>query len=467
LNENNPPLNIPSPQEALAKDISVPEVPFGIREIYWKAGLILFTLGLMLASLITLMAGTMPSAIGTMYVIPAILFAYFYRRKGVLIVYLVAMFYFTTVVLFRYPSADDIFAAVSRSVLLVAVALIVSYLTAHLIREKRKYKAIFENTENGVLLVSLPDLRILEMNERFARSLNISAPLSVGSLMDVFITNPDLPGRMLADLHTFCSTPAMEIVMRRSDGSEWVAVVASRKIAAEVAVMTFIDITERRNMELQLQRLNEDANLYLDILTHDINNINTASLNYGHLLLGLPGMGKEPISGKLIRSLDKSDEIIRNVSTLRKMREIPARSRLRLGDVIRQVIEGFPDTRIEYGGGDELVLADEMLSSVFGNLIGNCIKYAGPDPVIAIRITPREMDVLVSIEDHGPGIPDSLKSVVFDRFQRGDATVSGRGLGLFICRTLVERYGGSIRAEDRVPGDPSQGAAIRFTLPRE
>ena len=154
-------------------------------------------------------------------------------------------------------------------------------------------------------------------------------------------------------------------------------------------------------------------------------------------------------------SLGKSDEIIRNVSTLRKMRESPRKTtRIHVADMIRREMAGYPDARIDYDNGDAVVMADDMLSSVFGNLIGNSIKYGGPDPDIAIRVTPRSRDVLVSIEDKGPGIPDSLKPLVFDRFQRGDTSVSGRGLGLFICWTLVKRYGGSILVEDRVPGDP-------------
>jgi signal transduction histidine kinase len=53
---------------------------------------------------------------------------------------------------------------------------------------------------------------------------------------------------------------------------------------------------------------------------------------------------------------------------------------------------------------------------------------------------------------------------LFERFRRGDTTVSGKGLGLFICKTLIERYGGRIWVEDQVPGDPTQGAIMRFTL---
>jgi signal transduction histidine kinase len=68
----------------------------------------------------------------------------------------------------------------------------------------------------------------------------------------------------------------------------------------------------------------------------------------------------------------------------------------------------------------------------------------------------------VTVADNGPGIPDDQKPLVFDRFQKGTTGKRGKGLGLFITRTLVEGYGGTIRADDRKDGQP--GTAIHFTL---
>jgi len=71
--------------------------------------------------------------------------------------------------------------------------------------------------------------------------------------------------------------------------------------------------------------------------------------------------------------------------------------------------------------------------------------------------------VLVSVEDTGPGIPDADKQAVFHRYEQKRRGV-GEGLGLYLVRILVERYGGRIWVEDRVPGRPEEGAAFRFTL---
>lgn len=447
--------------------LRVPEEPFGIRHGYWKAGLLLFTFVLMAVTVTVLMEGRSSLIISSLYVIPAILFAYFYRRKGVLAVFLLSMFYLSLVVLFRYPSSDDISAAAIRVLLLTAIALFVSHLTSHLIREKRKYHAIFENTENGVLLVNLPDHVILEQNRRFASALSLTPGETEGRRLEEFIVDSATLAPLFLALDSHCNVPATETVMRRGDGQLWVAVIAARKISTGHAVLTFIDITERRRLDEQLKQCHADTSLYLDILTHDINNINTASLNFGRILETRTGEEREKISRKLIQSLEKSDEIIRNISTLRQMQETSSVvAQLHISEMIRNAIAGFPDIRIDYDGKDAVVRADGMLLSVFNNLIGNSIKYGGNEPHVVIQVEPRDQDVQVSIGDNGHGIPDALKPLVFERFQRGDMTVSGKGLGLFICRSLIERYGGRIRVEDRVPDDPSQGTVIRFTLPK-
>ena len=444
---------------------AVPEEPFGISKTYWIAGLIFFTTLLIVATIFLLMKGATPHVIGWFYSIPAILFAYFYRRRGVLVVYLLAMFFFAIVVVFRYPLADDIFAAAINAILLIAIALTVSYLTHYLVQEKRKYHAIFENTENGVVLLNIVDHQILEMNKRFTLSVGLSESETKDRNLNDFIDDPASLATIFTALESQCSTPAIEIAMRRSDGSEWTAVIAVRKISGDHVVITFIDFTERKRLEAQLRQLNADATLYLDILTHDINNTNTASLNYSRLMEARSGDLSTDLSTNLIRSLEKSDEIIRNITTLRKIQEGKVqRIPLQISAIITREIAGFPDVKIDYDGSSATVLADEMLSSIFDNIIGNAIKFGGKDPHIIIRIGEAEKEVTVSVADTGPGIPDSLKPHIFKRFQRGDTMVNGKGLGLYICKALVERYGGRIWAEDRVPGEMGKGVVIRFTL---
>ncbi len=220
-----------------------------------------------------------------------------------------------------------------------------------------------------------------------------------------------------------------------------------------------------RERTAELQESTEKANLYLDIMTHDIKNAtNTASL-YTELLMEELEDEQRGYTGKIQKSLGKSVEIIRNVNTIRQIREEAAVLRpIALDPVIRREIEHYPDVTITYPGSTAVVFADDLISEILTNLIGNAAKFGGPEVGIAIRVEEHGNDVVVSVEDTGPGIPDDRKRSLFNRFSGGDGEKSGRGLGLYICRMLVERYGGTIRAEDRVEGRPEEGAAIRFTL---
>ncbi len=217
----------------------------------------------------------------------------------------------------------------------------------------------------------------------------------------------------------------------------------------------------------QLLDANQKANLYLDILMHDINNANLASLWYGDLLTEMVDGEARNISVKMIEGIQKSREIIRNLETIRKIQE--RKNELKVVDldrVIRSEINHFPDADIEYEGTGYMVCGDDLIGEIFTNLIGNSLKFGGPATHIKITVTEKTGNgsILVQVEDNGPGIPDELKKVIFYRFQRNNITSSGKGLGLYIVKTLIGRYGGEIWVEDPVPGSSDHGVLFCFTL---
>ena len=118
----------------------------------------------------------------------------------------------------------------------------------------------------------------------------------------------------------------------------------------------------------------------------------------------------------------------------------------------------------------DLLLVDadaRLIIQVLVNLIENAIKYTPPGSVIEIssRPDPKNHQVVVSVADDGPGIPDEQKEHVFDMFycNGGKAADSQRslGLGLSLCRSIVEAHDGTITVADREP----QGTVFTFTLP--
>ena len=111
------------------------------------------------------------------------------------------------------------------------------------------------------------------------------------------------------------------------------------------------------------------------------------------------------------------------------------------------------------------VWADRALvHQLVANLVGNAAKYRHPARPLAITLTGSERHGIVTLvlQDNGSGIPEADRDRVFERFYRVDAhrgLGSGTGLGLSMCRTIVERHGGTIRVLPR-----AEGAAIEVTL---
>jgi two-component system sensor histidine kinase BarA len=220
-----------------------------------------------------------------------------------------------------------------------------------------------------------------------------------------------------------------------------------------------------RERTAALEESNRIVSLYLDIMGHDINNANNVANLYADLLEAeLEGEPEAELLGKARKGLTKSIEIVHNVNTL--LRAQGGVSPLRpvdLDAVIRAESERSP-VPITYAGTTATVLADDLLDEVFANLIGNAAKHGGPGVAIVVRVEDRGEEVLVSVEDTGPGIPDAIKERLFERLVRGSHSAAGTGLGLYICRMLIARYGGKIWAADRVAGRPEEGTVIRFTL---
>ena len=110
-----------------------------------------------------------------------------------------------------------------------------------------------------------------------------------------------------------------------------------------------------------------------------------------------------------------------------------------------------------------LVLVDGvLLEQVVINLVENAVKYAPTGSAIDLSASASDREVIVEVADQGPGIPLGEEARIFDKFYRGKlAREGGVGLGLTICRGIVEAHGGHVWAENRSGG----GALFRFSIP--
>ncbi len=119
------------------------------------------------------------------------------------------------------------------------------------------------------------------------------------------------------------------------------------------------------------------------------------------------------------------------------------------------------DTKTAWIDGDA-----DRLAQVFNNILNNAYKYVAPPGALAIIGRVEENQVRLSFRDTGPGVPEEALDRLFDRLFRVDASRSrntgGSGLGLSICRDIIENHGGRIWAENSVGG----GLIIEIALPR-
>jgi len=148
------------------------------------------------------------------------------------------------------------------------------------------------------------------------------------------------------------------------------------------------------------------------------------------------------------------------------------RSDVAMGAMAQRLAERFQvqteDHQIIVDLPDDLpvVMADETrIEQVLSNLISNAIKYA-PDGKITINGCARPHEILICVEDEGPGIPAGDLPHIFDRFYRAPETsrkTKGAGLGLYLARAIIEAHGGRMWADP----NPDKGTRICFSLPRD
>jgi signal transduction histidine kinase len=124
------------------------------------------------------------------------------------------------------------------------------------------------------------------------------------------------------------------------------------------------------------------------------------------------------------------------------------------------------DIRLPTKPGLPLVLADRhRVAEVLSNLLDNADKYSPAEQAVVVDVRAEQTEVTVSVADAGRGLPPGALDRVFDKFYRGDnsdsQSVYGYGLGLYVCRRLIEAQGGRIWAEN----GPQGGAVFCFALP--
>ena len=137
-------------------------------------------------------------------------------------------------------------------------------------------------------------------------------------------------------------------------------------------------------------------------------------------------------------------------------------------EALRHINRKSKEHTIRVSSSEELILARidaKLIVQVIINLVDNAVKYTPAGSVIEIHTEKDAQQVIVSVSDNGPGIPDEQKPHIFDMFYSGANKVADSrrslGLGLSLCKSIVTAHGGTISVTDNHP----HGTVFTFTLP--
>lgn len=254
------------------------------------------------------------------------------------------------------------------------------------------------------------------------------------------------------------------------------------------AIQIFSDLAAIaiQNAELydKTQTDQKKIQLLIDLIGHDVNNYAQAVSGFIQLAMARKGI-PEPSRKSMGKALDQVWNLNRLVTSVKlyAMAEAEEDKELVTMDLVQVVREGATAAefynpsktvkiQVEDDGTPKYCKISNLAKEIFVNLYSNAIKF-DPHEEVVIKTTIEGLSEegrefwVVTVADNGPGVEDSMKEKIFDRFtQAASVGGGGSGLGLHIAKTLTTIYKGSIWVEDRMMGVPSEGSAFKVSIPK-
>ena len=244
----------------------------------------------------------------------------------------------------------------------------------------------------------------------------------------------------------------------------------------------FDRLSESLNAMLsRIEKLNEGLRQVSDNIAHDLKTPLTRLRNKAEAALARKGTSQR---GALEEIIGESDQLIRTFNALLMISRVEAGSSaaemsdIDLSQIVADCVELYEPVaedgglKLEADVAPELVISGnrELIGQALGNLIDNAIKYAdgAENPLIKVSLEKREGSVLLSVADHGSGIPAVMRDEVIKRFVRLDESRSkpGTGLGLSLVEAVMEMHHGALHLTDTVPSaEGGKGLTVQMVFP--
>lgn len=333
------------------------------------------------------------------------------------------------------------------------------------------------------------ELRYIQASDRWIADYNLDpADLVARCHYDLF---PNLPERW-KEVHRRVLAGAVEKcdedIFTRMDGSrEWLQWEARpwRRADGEVGGLIFFGqiITARKRMELELverklalERSNQELEQFAYVASHDLQEPLRAIAGCGQILQRRYASGQlddsaEALIQHMVEGASRMQRLVLDLLAYSRLATQPVEpSSIDSDEALRRALAQLGAAISESGatvqaGPLPRVRADQQqLAQVFQNLIGNAIKYRSDEPPrIEVSARQREDHWEFSVSDNGIGIEPKYFERIFVIFQRLHTRreYPGTGIGLAVCKKVIERHGGRIWVESA----PGHGSTFRFTLP--
>jgi PAS domain S-box-containing protein len=273
----------------------------------------------------------------------------------------------------------------------------------------------------------------------------------------------------------------MEFRVVTPDGEQrWVAARGCVDDGGTQISGSFQDITKQKSVETKLTELNEMKTEFVGVVAHDLMTPLTVSMGYAEFLRGqwdtIDDEKRRRFVEKIEGSLDRLRALVSGVSAITNIEAGSSVVDIVPFDIVELVrsavdelasVESKISFEVRAVEGLPSALGDrESVWRVLTNLLSNAVKYTPSAELVTITVERIEEFLKVSVTDRGPGIALSDQPKLFQKFSRlaadhGGPRPPGSGLGLYICKSLVEACGGSIWVESA----RGCGSTFSFTVP--
>jgi signal transduction histidine kinase len=338
----------------------------------------------------------------------------------------------------------------------------------------------------NLLLYSQKFLEIWDLDEDHVRK-NRNLPVLLRIiLLKVGIAEDQVDDAVKVRLQSLQEDDAdLSSIIQLPDG-RWLENMA-RRAASGRWVMTYTDITARRSAEekehaalAELELLNQQKDRFFSIIAHDLRSPFNALIGLSdHLFNKAETLSPEQVkefSGYVHRSAEQVFKLLENLLDwarlqMERVEHNPVRFNVReivrrTVDVLGPVAEGKHIQLIDDTTDLHTFADPDMIDTVIRNLVNNAIKFTPEQGTITLRAAEVDSQIKISVADTGIGINEDRIADMFSLAQTssstsGTAGEGGTGLGLILCKELVERNSGEIR----ISSQPGVGTDISILLP--